>query len=263
MITVVGEALVDLVVAADGTITADTGRRAVQRGRACARLGMPVSLVAAVSTDRFGQRLMADLAADGVDHRAGPAVGLPDHPGRGRARPRRARRRTGSTSTERAPSRWSERRCLGDPERWWPEGSDSPSSRWRPRRTSSRPASRTWPTLIRRRRLSWSPHNSSRELTRALLLTAWCRWTRRSSHPGLADPVLVNEGRSSTRSALVETSPPASSVRPDERTDRRRPRRPRRPRRRSKQPHQVAVIVLGRRAPIHRTGASCPEDWSP
>jgi fructokinase len=67
MITVVGEALVDLVVTADGAITATTGGAPLNVARACARLGTPVSLVAAVSTDRFGQRLMADLAADGVD----------------------------------------------------------------------------------------------------------------------------------------------------------------------------------------------------
>jgi fructokinase len=66
VIAVVGEALVDLVVAADGAITATTGGAPFNVARACARLAAPVSLVAAVSTDRFGQRLMADLTADGV-----------------------------------------------------------------------------------------------------------------------------------------------------------------------------------------------------
>ena len=66
MITVVGEALIDLVVAADDSVTATPGGAPYNVARACARLGAPVSLVAAVSTDRFGQRLMADLAADGV-----------------------------------------------------------------------------------------------------------------------------------------------------------------------------------------------------
>ncbi|MGH9289198.1 MAG: PfkB family carbohydrate kinase [Acidimicrobiales bacterium] len=66
MITVVGEALVDLVVAADGAITVRTGGAPFNVARTCARLGAPVSLVAAISTDRFGQRLMADLTADGV-----------------------------------------------------------------------------------------------------------------------------------------------------------------------------------------------------
>ena len=67
VIAVVGEALVDLVVAGDDTITATPGGAPFNVARACARLGMPVSLIAAVSTDRFGQRLTAALAADGVD----------------------------------------------------------------------------------------------------------------------------------------------------------------------------------------------------
>ncbi len=66
MITVVGEALVDLVVAADGTITAMSGGAPYNVARACARLGGKVDLIAAVSTDRFGERLLADLVAAGV-----------------------------------------------------------------------------------------------------------------------------------------------------------------------------------------------------
>jgi hypothetical protein len=66
VIAVVGEALVDLVVAADGAITATSGGAPFNVARACSRLGAPVGLIAAVSTDRFGQRLMADLTADGV-----------------------------------------------------------------------------------------------------------------------------------------------------------------------------------------------------
>jgi fructokinase len=66
LITVVGEALFDLVVAADGTITANPGGAPFNVARACARLGAPVALVAAVSTDLFGERLVAQLTADGV-----------------------------------------------------------------------------------------------------------------------------------------------------------------------------------------------------
>jgi fructokinase len=66
VITVVGEALVDLVVAADTAIAATPGGAPFNVARACARLGAPVSLVAAISTDRFGNRLMADLTTDGV-----------------------------------------------------------------------------------------------------------------------------------------------------------------------------------------------------
>jgi fructokinase len=66
VIVVVGEALIDLVVAADGGITAASGGAPFTVARACARLGAPVTLIAAVSTDRFGRRLTADLVADGV-----------------------------------------------------------------------------------------------------------------------------------------------------------------------------------------------------
>jgi fructokinase len=66
VITVVGEALVDLVVGADDTLTATPGGAPFNVARACSRLGAPVGLVAAVSTDRFGQGLMAELDADGV-----------------------------------------------------------------------------------------------------------------------------------------------------------------------------------------------------
>jgi fructokinase len=66
VISVVGEALVDLVVAADGTVTATPGGAPSNVARACARLGVPVTLIAAISTDRIGQLLMASLSADGV-----------------------------------------------------------------------------------------------------------------------------------------------------------------------------------------------------
>ena len=66
MIAVVGEALVDLLVAPEGAITATSGGAPFNVARACSRLGAPVGLVAAVSTDQFGQRLMSDLIADGV-----------------------------------------------------------------------------------------------------------------------------------------------------------------------------------------------------
>jgi fructokinase len=77
VIVVVGEALVDLVVGADGTITAKPGGAPFNVARACARLGAPVVLVAALSTDRFGQRLMAELRADGVDTEQVQRVDMP------------------------------------------------------------------------------------------------------------------------------------------------------------------------------------------
>jgi fructokinase len=67
VIAVVGEALVDLVVTGDGAITATPGGAPFNVARACARLGAPVALIAAISTDRFGRGLMADLVTDGVE----------------------------------------------------------------------------------------------------------------------------------------------------------------------------------------------------
>jgi fructokinase len=77
VIVVVGEALVDLVVAADGGIAAASGGAPFTVARACARLGAPVTLISAVSTDRFGQRLTADLVADGVRTEGLQLVDLP------------------------------------------------------------------------------------------------------------------------------------------------------------------------------------------
>jgi fructokinase len=77
VIVVLGEALVDLVVEAGGAITAASGGAPFNVARACARLGAPVTLIAAVSTDRFGQRLRTDLVADGVRTDALQLVDIP------------------------------------------------------------------------------------------------------------------------------------------------------------------------------------------
>jgi fructokinase len=66
VIVVAGEALVDLVVADGGVITATVGGAPYNVARGCARLGAPTALLAAVSTDRFGQDLAAGLASAGV-----------------------------------------------------------------------------------------------------------------------------------------------------------------------------------------------------
>jgi fructokinase len=66
VIIVVGEALVDLVVDADGSVTAALGGAPVNTSRACGRLGADVSFGGAISVDRFGSMLTAQLAADNV-----------------------------------------------------------------------------------------------------------------------------------------------------------------------------------------------------
>ena len=64
---VVGEALVDLVVALDGSVTAHLGGGPFNAARAASRLGAPVSFLARLSDDRFGGMFRDALVADGVD----------------------------------------------------------------------------------------------------------------------------------------------------------------------------------------------------
>jgi fructokinase len=64
---VVGEALVDLVVAVDGSVTAHLGGGPFNAARSAGRLGAAVSFLARVSDDRFGAMIRESLAADGVD----------------------------------------------------------------------------------------------------------------------------------------------------------------------------------------------------
>jgi fructokinase len=70
VIVVAGEALVDLVIDQDGSVTAALGGAPFNTARACGRLGAEVAFVGAISVDRFGTMLAARLAADGVatDH---------------------------------------------------------------------------------------------------------------------------------------------------------------------------------------------------
>lgn len=77
MITVVGEALIDLVIDPSGQVTAALGGAPFNTARACGRLGVEVSFVGALSDDRFGSMLRSQLVADGVDVGAAPTVRLP------------------------------------------------------------------------------------------------------------------------------------------------------------------------------------------
>ena len=67
MISVVGEALVDLVITPDGSVEAKLGGAPYNTARACGRLGAAVRFVGALSVDRFGVMLAEQLVADGVD----------------------------------------------------------------------------------------------------------------------------------------------------------------------------------------------------
>jgi fructokinase len=66
MIVVAGEALIDLIVGADGALRAVPGGGPYNTARTIARLGQPVKFLGRISTDRFGRDLRANLARDGV-----------------------------------------------------------------------------------------------------------------------------------------------------------------------------------------------------
>jgi fructokinase len=67
MIVVGGEALVDLVIDADGAVTAKLGGGPFNAARTIGRLGSDVAFLGALSSDRFGSLLHRQLLADGVD----------------------------------------------------------------------------------------------------------------------------------------------------------------------------------------------------
>src|SRR4051794_22941261 len=66
VIVVVGEALVDLVVDSNGDVAAALGGAPVNTSRACGRLGADVNYGGAISVDRFGSMLAAQLRSDNV-----------------------------------------------------------------------------------------------------------------------------------------------------------------------------------------------------
>lgn len=65
-IVVAGEALIDLIVSADGTLAAIPGGGPYNTARTIARLDGDVAFLGRLSNDRFGRRLRAGLSADGV-----------------------------------------------------------------------------------------------------------------------------------------------------------------------------------------------------
>jgi fructokinase len=66
LIAVVGEALIDLVVSADGKVAAQPGGGPYNTARTLARLGMPAVFVGRLAADGFGRTLGGMLTADGV-----------------------------------------------------------------------------------------------------------------------------------------------------------------------------------------------------
>lgn len=66
MITVIGEALVDVIVDTEGEVTSVVGGAPLNTARTIVRLGIPATFLGGVSTDSFGRRIKRLLDADGV-----------------------------------------------------------------------------------------------------------------------------------------------------------------------------------------------------
>jgi fructokinase len=77
MIHVIGEALVDLIVSPDGSISAVTGGGPFNLARAAARLGANVTFAGGISDDAFGQMIRQQLRDDGVSTPVDVRRGLP------------------------------------------------------------------------------------------------------------------------------------------------------------------------------------------
>ncbi len=77
MISVLGEALVDIIVDPRGEVASVVGGAPLNTARTIARLGIPATFLGGVSTDAFGERIMRLLEADGVTLGLGSQVPEP------------------------------------------------------------------------------------------------------------------------------------------------------------------------------------------
>lgn len=77
MISVLGEALVDIIVDPQGEVTSVVGGAPLNTARTIARLGIESTFLGGVSTDAFGGRMMRLLEADGVTLGLGAQVPEP------------------------------------------------------------------------------------------------------------------------------------------------------------------------------------------
>ena len=77
LVVVTGEALVDLVLARDGSLTGHPGGGPYNVARTIGRLDQPVAYLGRVSSDGFGSRLRSQLEADGVGMEAVVATDAP------------------------------------------------------------------------------------------------------------------------------------------------------------------------------------------
>ena len=77
MITVIGEALIDIIVDPTGNVTSVVGGAPLNTARTCARLGIDTTFLGGVSSDAFGGRIMRLLAEDGVTYGLGAQMDEP------------------------------------------------------------------------------------------------------------------------------------------------------------------------------------------
>lgn len=78
MITVMGEALIDIIVTEDGEVSAAAiGGAPLNTARTLARLDVPVTFLGGVSKDAFGRRISRMLASDGVGYALGEPMDAP------------------------------------------------------------------------------------------------------------------------------------------------------------------------------------------
>ena len=77
MITVAGEALIDIIVDPAGNVTSVVGGAPLNTARTIARLGVPATFLGGVSSDAFGNRIMRLLQDDGVGYALGEQVVAP------------------------------------------------------------------------------------------------------------------------------------------------------------------------------------------
>jgi fructokinase len=77
VISVLGEALVDIIVDPRGEVASVVGGAPLNTARTIARLGIPATFLGGVSTDAFGERIMRLLEADGVTLGLGSQVPEP------------------------------------------------------------------------------------------------------------------------------------------------------------------------------------------
>lgn len=67
VLTVMGEALIDIIIDAEGDVTSVVGGAALNTARAIARLGVPVEYLGKLSSDALGDRIRKSIRVDGIN----------------------------------------------------------------------------------------------------------------------------------------------------------------------------------------------------